>query len=48
MSGSLFDLQFDNRFIRDRPVIQEKSNYRRQVVDACYSFVEPTPFRPRC
>jgi len=38
----LNDLIFDNRFIRDLPADQETANYRRQVTEACYSYVKPT------
>ncbi|NKC15251.1 MAG: YdiU family protein [Gammaproteobacteria bacterium] len=34
-------LQFDNRFIRALPGDEVKNNYRRQVIDACYSKVHP-------
>ncbi len=41
---SLFDsLVFDNRFLRELPADPEPDNYRRQVYQACYSFVNPTP-----
>lgn len=41
-------LHFDNRFIRELPADPEPDNYRRQVYEACYSFVKPTPVsRPK-
>ncbi|MDP2903196.1 MAG: YdiU family protein [Methylovulum sp.] len=40
---SLDELVFDNRFIKELPADPETSNNRRQVFDACYSFVPPTP-----
>ncbi len=39
---SLVDLQFDNRFVRQLPADPIIDNYRRQVANACYSFVNPT------
>lgn len=36
-------LNFDNRFTRELPGDLEKSNFRRQVRQACYSRVLPTP-----
>lgn len=36
-------LRFTNRFTRDLPGDPEPENFRRQVRDACYSRVEPTP-----
>ncbi len=42
MSKLLADLQFDNRFVRSLPVDPIADNYRRQVANACYSFVNPT------
>ena len=38
-----FALSFDNRFTRDLPADPETDNYRRQVQQACYSRVQPTP-----
>lgn len=35
--------QFDNRFLRELPGDPEPQNFRRQVLAACYSRVEPTP-----
>lgn len=35
-------LTFDNRFTRDLPADPTTENTRRQVQNACYSFVEPT------
>ncbi len=40
--SSLEQLVFDNRFIRELPADTEADNYRRQVMGACYSYVEPT------
>lgn len=40
---SLQSLRFDNSFVRCLPGDKERDNYRRQVVDACYSHVLPTP-----
>lgn len=36
-------LIFDNRFTRELPADPETENFRRQVRDACYSRVHPTP-----
>lgn len=36
-------LKFDNSFVRELPADPEPHNYRRQVSDACYSRVLPTP-----
>ena len=36
-------LRFDNRFIADLPGDPETDNFRRQVDNACYSLVSPTP-----
>jgi serine/tyrosine/threonine adenylyltransferase len=38
---SLSDLKFDNRFVRELPADPITDNYRRQVTEACYSFVNP-------
>ncbi|MBF0202575.1 MAG: YdiU family protein, partial [Desulfamplus sp.] len=38
-----FDFQFDNRFVRELPPDPEPSNFRRQVLNACFSRVRPTP-----
>lgn len=35
-------LTFDNRFIEGLPADTETDNHRRQVLSACYSFVNPT------
>ena len=35
-------LRFDNRFVNELPADIDESNTRRQVHNACYSFVEPT------
>ena len=42
MSYSLSELPFDNRFVRELPADPLADNYRRQVTEACYSFVKPT------
>jgi uncharacterized protein YdiU (UPF0061 family) len=39
---SLSTLSFDNRFVEDLPADNETDNHRRQVLTACYSFVNPT------
>ncbi|NVB37344.1 YdiU family protein [Pseudenhygromyxa sp. WMMC2535] len=36
-------LRFDNSFVRALPADPEPKNYRRQVLGACYSRVDPTP-----
>ena len=36
-------LQFDNRFVRELPADPDTENVRRQVLGACYTFVNPTP-----
>ncbi len=41
--SSLQELTFDNRFVRELPADPERENYRRQVNDACFSYVDPTP-----
>ena len=41
MVSDLQGLQFDNRFTRELPADPERENYRRQVTEACYSFVQP-------
>jgi len=44
----LAPLNFDNSFIRELPADPEPLNFRRQVLGACYSKVQPTPVsRPR-
>jgi len=40
-SGTLESLTFDNRFTRELPADPETTNQRRQVMEACYSFVQP-------
>lgn len=45
MSYLLSQLLFDNRFVRELPADPIADNYRRQVADACYSFVNPTAVR---
>jgi len=42
---SLTQLLFDNRFVRELPADPIADNYRRQVANACYSFVNPTVVR---
>ena len=37
----LNDLPFDNRFTRELPADPETANHRRQVMQACYSRVQP-------
>lgn len=37
--------RFDNRFTRELPGDPETGNFRRQVTNACYSRVMPTPVR---
>lgn len=39
----LDELTFDNRFVDQLPADQESTNYRRQVANACYSRVDPSP-----
>ncbi|HEC60519.1 hypothetical protein LCGC14_0957020 [marine sediment metagenome] len=39
---SLSTLSFDNRFVENLPADTETDNHRRQVMSACYSFVDPT------
>ncbi len=41
--GSLQQLTFDNRFVRELPADPERENFCRQVSNACFSFVDPTP-----
>lgn len=41
--ATLTGLRFDNRFTRELPADPDRSNRRRQVAGACFSFVEPTP-----
>jgi len=38
-------LSFDNSFVRDLPADPDETNQRRQVHNACYSYVAPTPVR---
>ena len=40
---SLDDLCFDNRFVNELPADDDTRVYPRQVFDACYSYVQPTP-----
>jgi serine/tyrosine/threonine adenylyltransferase len=43
VDGSFDRLRFDNRFLRDLPGDPESRNARRQVFEAAYSRVAPTP-----
>ena len=43
MQDKLNHLNFDNHFINQLPADNETANYRRQVKNACYSYVHPTP-----
>jgi uncharacterized protein YdiU (UPF0061 family) len=45
MITQLNQLQFDNRLVRELPADPETENYRRQVVGAIYSHVNPTPVK---
>ncbi len=38
-------LNFDNSFVRELPADPDETNQRRQVHNACYSHVAPTPVR---
>jgi uncharacterized protein YdiU (UPF0061 family) len=38
-------LSFDNRFVRELPGDPQTTNQRRQVLNACWSRVKPTPVR---
>ena len=40
---ALQNLRFDNRFVESLPADPETENHRRQVNQACYSRVDPTP-----
>lgn len=40
--NSLLNLKFDNSFITELPGDKEEKNSRRQVKNACYSYVTPT------
>lgn len=42
---SLDELVFDNRLVRELPADKETENFRRQVFDAVYSYVTPTPVK---
>ena len=42
-ANELSGLQFDHRFVRELPGDAISDNYRRQVRNACYSRVAPTP-----
>lgn len=37
--------QFDNKFVRELPADPETSNHRRQVMEACFSYVTPRRFK---
>ena len=39
----LCDLSFDDHFVRSLPADPSRVNQPRQVRDACYSWVSPTP-----
>lgn len=39
----MIKLRFDNRFVAELPADPRTDNQRRQVHNACYSFVAPTP-----
>jgi len=41
-ANGLNKLVFDNQFVQQLPADSEESNYRRQVMEACYSKVLPT------
>lgn len=45
MISSLQELVFDNRLVRGLPADPETDNYRRQVANAVYSRVAPTPVK---
>lgn len=45
MISSLQELIFDNRLVRELPADVETDNYRRQVANAVYSRVMPTPVK---
>jgi uncharacterized protein YdiU (UPF0061 family) len=45
MITQLDQLQFDNRLVRELPADPVAENYRRQVADAIYSWVNPTPVK---
>lgn len=40
---ALLNLHFQDRFVRELPADPETENIRRQVQEACYTFVKPTP-----
>ncbi|WP_238532325.1 protein adenylyltransferase SelO [Methylophaga frappieri] len=44
-SETRLNLQFNNRFVRELPADPDMENVRRQVLGACYSFVNPTQVR---
>ncbi len=41
--GSLESLRFDNSFVRELPGDAEQGTHRREIAEACYSRVAPTP-----
>lgn len=43
LNFSLGQLHFDNRFVRELPADPIAENYRRQVMGAAFSWVQPTP-----
>ena len=45
MTTPMRTLTFDNTFVRELPADPDPTNERRQVLEACYSRVKPTPVR---
>ena len=43
MGSSLYDLRFDNSYTRELPADPSPHAHRRQVYEACFSRVQPTP-----
>ena len=43
ITSPLYSLAFDNSYVRELPADPETKNVRRQVTNACYSRVNPTP-----
>ena len=39
------NFHFDNKFVRELPADPETDNHRRQVMEACYSYVTPRQFK---
>lgn len=39
------DFHFDNKFVRELPADPETKNHRRQVLEACFSYVSPRKFK---